>query len=66
MADASDKKADLSPAQARELLASFGEPETEKDARDKAIVSLMLHTGDNPCSNTANSIPPSATAPFSA
>ena len=39
------KKGDLSPAQARELIASFGKAESEKDARDKAIVSLMLHTG---------------------
>jgi len=39
------KKGDLSPSQARELIASFGEPENEKDARDKAVISLMLHTG---------------------
>ena len=39
------KKSDLSPSQARELIASFGKAEGEKDARDKAIISLMLHTG---------------------
>lgn len=39
------KKGDLSPAQARELIDSFGDADNEKDARDKAIISLMLHTG---------------------
>ena len=39
------KKSDLSPSQARELIASFGEADNEKDARDKAVISLMLHTG---------------------
>ncbi|MBQ9042574.1 MAG: tyrosine-type recombinase/integrase [Eggerthellaceae bacterium] len=39
------KKSDLSPSQARELIASFGIADNEKDARDKAVISLMLHTG---------------------
>ena len=39
------KKSDLSPSQARELIASFDDAASEKEARDKAIVSLMLHTG---------------------
>ena len=39
------KKGDLSPAQARELIASFEGSADEKGLRDKAIISLMLHTG---------------------
>jgi len=38
-------KSNLSLVQAKELLALFKDANTEKDARDKAIISLMLHTG---------------------
>lgn len=40
------RKSELSSDQARDLISSFGnDPDDEKSARDKAIVSLMLHTG---------------------
>ncbi|MBQ9001890.1 MAG: tyrosine-type recombinase/integrase [Eggerthellaceae bacterium] len=35
----------LTVEQAKDLIASFGSPGNEKDARDLAIVSLMVHTG---------------------